>query len=143
MILNYLFDDVIYKFRAFFFTVENMESKFLYDICFDIKPAKFDVTEHDQLILDEESEVSEMYFIQEGVVGIGYYLLTQGLTKKQFQIGITLGQYSYICDYYICFNKKSEFIYMTQANIKAMTIRKAFLQEKIFPKYPKIAKSIR
>jgi hypothetical protein len=76
MILNYLFDDVIYKFRAFFFTVENMDSKFLYDICFDIKPAKFDLTEHDQLILDEENEVSEMYFIQEGIVGIGYYLMT-------------------------------------------------------------------
>jgi hypothetical protein len=38
--------------------------------------AKFDLTEHDQLILDEENEVSEMYFIQEGIVGIGYYLMT-------------------------------------------------------------------
>lgn len=76
MILNYLFDDIIYKFRAFFFTMDNMQSQFLYDICFGIQPAKFDLNEHDQLILDEENEVSEMYFIQEGSVGIGYYLMT-------------------------------------------------------------------
>lgn len=56
--------------------MENMQSQFLYDICFGIQPAKFDLNEHDQLILDEENEVSEMYFIQEGSVGIGYYLMT-------------------------------------------------------------------
>ena len=39
-------------------------------------PAKFDATENDKLILDEEEEVTNMYFIQEGVVGIGYYLMT-------------------------------------------------------------------
>ena len=36
LILNYLFDDIIYKFRAFFFTMDNMQSQFLYDICFGI-----------------------------------------------------------------------------------------------------------
>jgi hypothetical protein len=38
--------------------------------------------------LDEENEVTDMYFIQEGVVGIGYYMMSQGLSKKQFIIGI-------------------------------------------------------
>lgn len=120
-----------------------MQSKFLYDICFGIQPAKFDLNEHDKLILDEENEVSEMYFIQEGSVGIGYYLMTQGLSKKQFHICIEAGQYSYICDYYVCFNKKSEFIYMAVSPVKAMSLNKKFLQNEIFSKYPVIASKIK
>jgi|TARA_B110000285_G_scaffold231744_1_gene301145 CRP-like cAMP-binding protein len=50
--------------------MENMDSKFLYDICFGLKPTKF---EKKELILDEEDEVTHMYFIQEGTVAIGYY----------------------------------------------------------------------
>lgn len=45
-----------------------------------------------------------MYFIVEGNVGIGYYLMTQGLSKKQFKIGITHDSSAYICDYYVCFD---------------------------------------
>jgi hypothetical protein len=55
-----LFDDIVYKFRSFFFSMENMDSKFLYDICFGLKPTKF---EKKELILDEEDEVTHMYFI--------------------------------------------------------------------------------
>jgi len=73
---NYLFDDIIYNHRFFFNTQENKNSKFLYDVCFGLMPAKFDTTENDKLILDEEDEVTSMYFIQEGAVGIGYYLMT-------------------------------------------------------------------
>jgi len=73
---NYLFDDIIYNHRFFFNTQENKNSKFLYDVCFGLQPAKFDTSENDKLILDEEDEVTNMYFIQEGIVGIGYYLMT-------------------------------------------------------------------
>ena len=78
LILKYLFDDVIYKFRSFFDTLDNLDSKFLYDICFGLVPAKFEYYDdiNDSLILDEEDEVTHMYFIQEGEVGIGYYLMT-------------------------------------------------------------------
>ena len=79
--VQYLFDDIIFKHREFFNTHENRKSKFLYDICFGFKPQKFDMYESMNLILDEENEVTDMYFIQEGCVGIGYYLLSQGLSK--------------------------------------------------------------
>ena len=88
IVLHYLFDDIIFRYRVFFNTYENINSKFIYDVCFGLKPAKFENTQHDQLILDEENEVTDMYFIQEGVVGIGYYMMSQGLSKKQFIIGI-------------------------------------------------------
>ena len=35
-----------------------------------------DAKDDDPLILDEENEVTDMYFIQSGTVGIGYYLMT-------------------------------------------------------------------
>jgi len=38
--------------------------------------------DEDNLILDEEDEVHQMYFIQEGTVGIGFYMMTQGLSQK-------------------------------------------------------------
>lgn len=43
---------------------------------FGLRPRKYDRSEEERLILDEEDEVSEMYFIQEGIIGIGYYLMT-------------------------------------------------------------------
>jgi len=81
LMLNYLYDDVIYRYRGFFQVSEERDSKFLYDVCFGLKPAKFDCHE-DHLILDETDEVTDMFFIMEGVVGIGYYLMTQCLSKK-------------------------------------------------------------
>jgi hypothetical protein len=41
-----------------------------------LKPRKFEATEEEKLIYDEEDEVSEMYLIVEGTVGIGYYLFS-------------------------------------------------------------------
>jgi len=58
-----LFDDIFYRFRLFFNTQENKDSKFLYDISFGLRPRKYDTSEEERLILDEEDEVSEMYFI--------------------------------------------------------------------------------
>jgi hypothetical protein len=143
LIKYYLFDDVFYRFRLFFNTRENKDSKFLYDVAFGLRPRRYDSAEEERLILDEEDEVTEMYFIQDGVVGIGYYLLTQGLSKKQFKLGIFMKSKSFICDYYVCFNKKSEFIFMVVQEVKAFALSKKFLLHHIFPKYPFIAASIK
>ena len=87
LVLNYLFDDIIWKFRSFFNYHENnsLDMNFVYDCVFGIKPRMFDSIERDVVILDEEDEVSEMYFIAEGTIGIGYYKFTQMLSSdKQF-----------------------------------------------------------
>jgi len=76
IMIHYLFDDIFYSFRFFFNYSEYKEHKFLYDISFGLKPRKFEATEDEKLIYDEEDEVSEMYLIQEGTVGIGYYLFS-------------------------------------------------------------------
>jgi hypothetical protein len=125
--IHYLFDDIIYKYRAFFHSSEHHNSKFLYDICFGFRPQKFDNIDEDKLILDEEHEVTDMYFIQQGVVGIGYYLMTQGLSTKQFQLGIKKKPSTFICDYYVCANQKSEFIFIAMSDVECIALGKRFL----------------
>jgi len=34
---------------------------------------------------------------------------------------------SFICDYYVCFNKKAEFIFMVVQEVKAFSLSKKFL----------------
>ena len=144
IMLNYLFDDVICRFRPFFADCnETTDANFLYDICFGLKPAKFDAIDDEKLILDEEDEVSDMYFIMEGCVGIGYYLMSQGLSKKQFKIGIQRHKFTTICDYYVTFNKNSEFIYLVQSNVQAISLSKRFLLSEVFVKYPRHAHKIK
>ncbi len=84
IMLHYLFDDIIFRFRAFFIPKVNdvplFDQNFLFEVSVGLIPVKFDVTPEDRLILDEEDEVSDMYFIMEGKIGIGYYIMAQGLS---------------------------------------------------------------
>lgn len=50
---------------------------------------------------------------------------------------------SFICDYYVCNNKKSEFIFIAVADVKAFSLSKRFILTNIFPKYPDIASKIK
>lgn len=68
-----------------------------------------------------------MYFIIEGTVGIGYYIFSQGLSKTQYKLGIYMKDNSFICDYYVCNNKKSEFIFISVSEVKAFALSKRFL----------------
>ena len=72
--VNYLFEDVFYHFMFFFNYNENKDTKFLYDISFGLKPRIFNKNADFCTIYDEEDEVMEMYLIQSGVVGVGFYL---------------------------------------------------------------------
>jgi len=80
IILNYMFDDIIYNHRFFFNMEANLALYFIEDVCYGFKPAFYQADE-DSLILDEEEDVTNMLFIKEGEVGIGYYAMTQGLSK--------------------------------------------------------------
>jgi hypothetical protein len=99
----------------------------LYDICFGFLPAKFDASPDNGIILNEEDEVTDMYFIFSGEITVGFPSL--GLSRKQFKSGITYKPNSYICDYYICFNQKSEFIYLATKNVEATRLSKYFLND--------------
>jgi hypothetical protein len=133
---NYLFEDIFYRFRPFFHTYEYKESKFLYDISFGFMPRRFEPSPEDEIIYQEDDEVPEMYFIMEGTVGVGYELM------NSHRIGKYLKEYSYICDYYVLNNKKSEFLFKAIREVKAFALQKKFIK-KVFKKYPEIDAVIR
>jgi len=62
----YLFADLFKQFKRFFILDSDKDTRFLYDVAFGFMPRKFECTEEDQIIYDEEEEVPEMYFITEG-----------------------------------------------------------------------------
>ena len=55
---------------------------------------------------------------------------------------INCGVNQCICDYYVCADKKSEFIYVAIENVEAISLSKDFINE-VFLKYPSIAYKIR
>ena len=50
-------------------------------------PRRFEPTDEDKIIYDEEEEVPEMYFITEGIIGIAFSLIANGFVNKQYSIG--------------------------------------------------------
>jgi hypothetical protein len=133
---NYLFQDVFYKFKEFFNTYENIESKFLYDVSFGFMPRKF---EEKEVIYDEEDEVPEIYFIMEGTIGVGFRIPGRGLSD--FRLIKFFREDTFIWDHYIWANKKSEFVYQAVKETQTFALKKTFLA-KLFEKYPQIGNKI-
>ena len=109
---EHLFKDLFRKFRFFFHTKEYKESRFLYDVSFGFMPRRFDTSEEDRVIYDEEDEVPEMYFMLAGTVGIGYSLMFSGVNKKPFRIAKKVKATTLICDHAVVNNLRSEFLYI-------------------------------
>ena len=82
----YLFSDIFKNFKKFFSVDSVSESRFLYEVAFGFMPRRFEATEEDKIIYDEEDEVPEMYFLTEGTVGIGFSLVANGMTNEQHYI---------------------------------------------------------
>ena len=82
----YLFSDIFKNFKRFF-NIDNVkESHFLYDITFGFMPRKFECNDEDKIIYDEEDEVPEMYFMTEGIIGIGFSVVANGMTNDPYFI---------------------------------------------------------
>ena len=82
----YLFSDIYREYTRFFNVNQPNETNFLYDIAFGFMPRKFEPTEEDRIIYDEEEEVAEMYFIKEGTIEIAFSFIGNGM-KDNFTTG--------------------------------------------------------
>lgn len=82
----YLFEDIFHRYRKFFNVRAedsrlnpelemDANSRFLYDISFGLMPRRFEPTDEDRVIYDEEDVVTEMYLVLDGSIGIGYNML--------------------------------------------------------------------
>ena len=71
---HFLFDDIIKRpaFRNFFRIGREFDSNFVYQVAFGFMPRQFDNNADDRFILNEEGDVTEIYFIVHGEWAIGY-----------------------------------------------------------------------
>ena len=68
---DYLFSDIFGKFSRFFNTTLIQDKRFLGTFALGLMPRKFDAQDPvDRIVYEEDQEVAEMYFINEGKVGI-------------------------------------------------------------------------
>ncbi len=118
-------------------------------------PRRFEATPEDRYILNEEGDVTEIYFIVQGEWAIGYnshennvkgfqifdeeaeYLPGQeDIREKKIMMAKHYKGCGYIGDYYVFASKRSEFEYMAITPVECYAIHKHFMFKNIFSKFP-------
>ena len=111
-------------------------------------PRKFDFNdEEDKVIYNEEEDVTEMYFLTEGVVGVGFNLFSNGVNKSSLVVAKKLlggeKNQTIIADHYVVNLCPSQFIYIAvQKDVHAFALTKKFVHESVFPEHPEILAKI-
>mmetsp|Transcript_31747 Transcript_31747/g.31026 ORF Transcript_31747/g.31026 Transcript_31747/m.31026 type:complete len:127 (+) Transcript_31747:135-515(+) len=106
-------------------------------------PRHFDPNDpDDQILSDEEQEVPEMYFTQEGKMGIGYAVISHW-NGKPYKLSKYFSGNFVIFDYYVLNNKKCEFLYMVLKPIKCFGLSKKFWHKQIVPKYTEFCNQLK
>lgn len=85
---KFLFQDIfeLPAFKKFFKTGKEFDDNFVYEISFGFMPRLFKNTPEDRYLLEEEGDVTEIYFIMKGTWAIAYnsYLKPQeGLSYEK------------------------------------------------------------
>lgn len=118
-------------------------------------PRRFDAVPEDRYILNEEGDVTEIYFIVNGEWAIGYNshennvkgfgMLDEGdaylpgqedIREKKIMIAKHYKGYGYIGDYYVFASKRSEYEYIAIKDVESFAIPKHFMFKNIFTKFP-------
>ena len=78
-----MFSNAFYNSYSRFFDLD-LKDKFelLYDLSIGMAPRLFEAEE--KILYDEDQEVAEMYFVEEGFIGIGFTLLQNGITGRNY-----------------------------------------------------------
>lgn len=154
---HFLFDDIINRpsFKNFFRVGREFDSNFVYQVAFGFMPRRFDAVPEDRYILNEEGDVTEIYFIVNGEWAIGYNshennvkgfgMLDEGdaylpgqedIREKKIMIAKHYKGYGYIGDYYVFASKRSEYEYIAIKDVESFAIPKHFMFKNIFTKFP-------
>ena len=138
---KYLFSDLFKKFKKFFQLNSVKESKFKYDIAFGFMPRKFDFNdEQDKVIYNEEEDATEMYFLTDGIVGVGFNLFSNKVNSKSLFIAKKLlggeKNQTIIADHYVVNQCPTQFVYIAvQKDVHAFALTKKFLHGTVFPEH--------
>ena len=153
---KFLFDDIINNgaFNSFFKPGKEFDSNFVYAVSFGFMPRKFSNTKEDRYILEEEGDVTEIYFIVNGEWAIGYNSFrnnvhtfeipeitdmppgTKDIKDAKILPAKRYKGFGYIGDYYVFASKKSQFTYMALSEVDTYALTKQFMFKEIFRKFP-------
>lgn len=135
LLSNYLFNDIFRSFRRFFELNTHCQMCLLSDITYGFQPRIFQPYDDDKIIYDENQEVAELYFIQEGFIGIGFSLVSHGINNRQYTISKRQEGLQLICDHYVINKKNSQFVYIALGTSKGYALSWKFLHKSFFPKH--------
>ena len=86
-------------------------------------PRRFDSNDQfDKIIYEENQEVSEMYIITEGIIGLAINAFSQRSTSSFFKTCFRQKGKQIIGDYYVVHGKLSNFIYIAIEDVHAFGI---------------------
>ena len=131
--VEFLYDDVINGYSRFFDhakTLGHFNRELLYEICHGFQPRHFShEDEDDHIIYDEDQEVEEMNFIQDGSIGIGFSVQQSHIHNRPYIMSKVQKNSQMIGDHYVINKKKSQFIYMALETSKGFALQKSFLHK--------------
>lgn len=82
-----MYADIFHGFKRFFNDDIMAQKEFLNILALGLMPRKFDKYDNlDKIILEENQEVSEMYFIKEGIVGVAINAFANQSTASFYKI---------------------------------------------------------
>ena len=141
---QFLFNDIISlpAFKNFFRPGREFDSNFVYAVAFGFMPRLFTNDKDDRYILEEEGDVTEIYFIVSGEWAIGYNSFKNNVPSFNFEeeneygpgnedirdrkimIAKRYSGFGYIGDYYVFSSKRSQFTYMALTDVEAFALPK-------------------
>ena len=99
-------------------------------------PRKFEANNPEEnIILTEEQEVSEMYFINRGIVGIGFTQLRyDGISPYKIIKRYSKGQV--FADHPTFNNTRSKFVYIAIEDMHGFALPRKYIKHHLQPKFP-------
>lgn len=132
-----MYDDVFLNFQSFFGSGMYDDSRLLQDLAKGLKPRRFSKNDDSRFILEEGSEVQEIYLLMNGLVSVGFTTYETTRAKPGYMQTYLINKQEAFGDYYVFFNTKSEFVYKAESpEVTCFALEKRFLIQRVFPKYP-------
>jgi hypothetical protein len=109
LVVDYLFHDLFKTNTRLFGEMMHMK-EVLYDVATGLIPRFFDRNEkslEDSIIWDENEQVSELYFIQQGAVRIGFSVISGGVLGQGHVVSMMQDGRTVIGDHYVLNKQRS------------------------------------
>ena len=158
IVTDFLFKDILERpaFKLFIQGGAMHDPAFVYEVSFGFLPRQFEATQQDRYFIEEESDVTEIYFVIKGSWAVAFNIYVQadlveeeksalssedsGLPEDMRKAGQVIAKkfkdYGYFGDYYVLSSKRSQFHYVALSHVEAYALPKRFVFNVLLKKFP-------